>query len=110
MPSMDEATKTAIVDQLNELIIDLIPDATMRPMYGGTVIEMIKNDPKSRIGGVFIYADYVSLELSNGASFSDPDAVLEGKGKFRRHVKLRALDDLIKKDCKGLLRQASSLP
>lgn len=103
---MNKAIETEIVEKLNVIIIDLDPDVTFRTMYGGTVIELKKNDPKSRVGGIYTYTDYVSLELSNGVSLSDPKRVLEGKGKLRRHVKLRGLDDIKKKYCGELLRQA----
>ena len=53
-----------------------------------------------------IAALYVSLELANGISFDDPNDVLEGSGKLRRHVKLRNLGDLDAKCCQAFLMQA----
>lgn len=103
---MDDALKAQITEQLFELVAELAPDATLRAMYGGTVIELIRDDPKSRVGGVYAYADYVSLELANGFEFDDPDRVLEGKGKKRRHVKLRSLADLDVKNSQEFLKQA----
>lgn len=107
---MDEATKAEIVERLNEIIVDLIPDVTFRSMYGGTVIELKKDDPKTRVGGIFVYASYVSLEFANGISFDDPERILEGKGKSRRHVKLHDFEDVKKKDCRSFLKQAILLP
>lgn len=95
-----------IIERLVELIITLAPDASTREMYGGTVIEMVAADPKTRVAGYFSYANHVSLEFSNGASFTDPDGVLEGKGARRRHVKLREIGDIESTDCAGFLRQA----
>lgn len=103
---MDEAAKTQIVQSLFEIIIDLAPDANLRPMYGGTMIELVKGDPKSHVGGVFAYSNHVSLELSNGSTFDDPAGHLEGAGKFRRQVKLRSIADITNKDCAGFLAQA----
>lgn len=97
---MDEAIKLHIVDQLKELVIKLVPDANMREMYGGLVIELETDVPKSRVGGIYVYPDYVSLELAKGISFDDPNDVLEGSGKLRRHVKLRNLGDLDVANCK----------
>jgi len=37
-PDMDDKTKGRIIETLTELIVDLAPDANLRPMYGGTVI------------------------------------------------------------------------
>ncbi len=103
---MDEAIKTHIVDQITEMMIRLAPDANLRAMYGGTVFELINDDPKSRIGGVYVYKDYVSLEFAKGASFDDQGGVLEGSGKLRRHVKLRSLAQIGTAGCEDFLNQA----
>jgi hypothetical protein len=106
---MDDAVKVMIIDSLEELTIELAPDANLRPMYGGTVIELETDNPKSRIGGFYVYADYVSFEFAKGVQFEDPTGVLEGTGKFRRHVKLRGADDIKTKTCKRFLDQAVTL-
>jgi len=106
---MNDATKAEIMGNLEEIIIELAPDANLPPMYGGNVIELEKDNPKSRIGGFYAYAEYVSLEFANGVQFDDPDGVLEGTGKFRRHVKLRCNDDIEAKACKCFLEQALAL-
>ena len=106
---MDDATKTKIIDSLEEMTIDLAPDANLRPMYGGTVVELETDNPKSRIGGFYVYADYVSFEFANGVQIEDPDGVLEGTGKLRRHVNLRSADDVKNKTCKRFLVQAVAL-
>ncbi len=103
---MDDHTKAQIVEMLRELVIDMAPDADFRPMYGGTIIELVKDDPKSRIGGFYAYADYVSFEFAKGHSFLDPRSVLEGSGKFRRHVKLYDHNDIETKGCGSFLQQA----
>jgi len=106
---MDDATKAMITDSLEEMIIELLPHANLRPMYGGTVVELEIDNPKSRIGGFYVYADYVSFEFANGAKFEDPDGVLEGNGKLRRHIKFRSAEDIPTKTCEGFLSQAVAL-
>mgnify|MGYP000686987927 CR=1 FL=1 len=106
---MDDTAKSEITARLTELVIDLVPDATLRAMYGGTVIELVKADPKSRIGGFYPYADYVSVEFAKGVVFNDTDGVLEGSGKLRRHVKLRTIGDIEAKGCRDLLQQAVAI-
>ncbi|MFK7902297.1 MAG: DUF1801 domain-containing protein [Nitratireductor sp.] len=103
---MDEAIKTQILEKLNELVARISPDANTRSMYGGIIIELVSDDPKSRIGGFFVYADYVSFEFAKGVLFEDEGAHLEGAGKLRRHLKFRALEDVEAKDCAGFLQQA----
>lgn len=44
--------------------------------------------------GVFAYRAHVSVEFGDGARIDDPFGHLEGSGKGRRHVKLRAVDDI----------------
>ena len=106
---MDEATKAKIINNLKKMTIELAPDANLRSMYGGTVVELATGDPKSRIGGFYGYADYVSFEFANGVQFEDPDGILEGAGKSRRHVKLRSADDVKAKSCQRFLDQALAL-
>jgi hypothetical protein len=105
---MAEAIKTQIVDLIKELLLDLASDIGLRPMYGGTVIELKAGDSKSRVGGIYVYADHVSLEFTKGGSLDDPKSVLEGTGKLRRHLKLRTLQDIHTKDCRSFLKQAIS--
>ncbi len=45
-------------------------------------------------GGVYVYRQHVSVELSCGASIADSFGHLEGAGKGRRHIKLRSIDDI----------------
>jgi hypothetical protein len=101
-----ETAKKEIADRIIDAVAELAPDATFRSMYGGTVIEMQKDNPKSRIGGVFVYADYVSLEFTKGAFLDDPNRVLEGSGKMRRHIKLQSVDHILAKGCLTLFEQA----
>lgn len=48
----------------------------------------------------------MSFEFSHGAGFADLHEHLEGKGKARRHVKLRDVGDIAGKDVAGFLAQA----
>lgn len=103
---MDDAIKVQITDNLVNILLELCPDFTSVPMYGGTIIELVKGEANTRIGGFFVYKNHVSLEFSEGISLNDPKQFLEGSGKARRHIKLRSLDDIKVKDCQFLLRQA----
>ena len=102
------STQDDIVATLTELVIETLPDATMREMYGGTVIELVKDTPKSRIGGFYAYADHVSLELAEGKFLDDPGGLLEGSGKARRHVKLYGVEDVTGRNCAGFLVAAAA--
>ncbi|HET6828731.1 MAG TPA: DUF1801 domain-containing protein [Ramlibacter sp.] len=59
-----------------------------------------------QFGGVFAYRQHVSVEFSHGASIRDPYGHLEGAGKGRRHVKLKAGDDIASKHLADYLKLA----
>ena len=56
--------------------------------------------------GIFSYAKHISLEFSEGASLPDKHKVLEGEGKFRRHIKLLSIDDIAAKHVRDYLALA----
>ena len=76
------------------------------PKYGGEVLAHDPDSDKKFVGGIYVYKDHVSLEFSQGASFDDPDARLEGKGKNRRHLKLMTVEDVMGKGAEEFLKQA----
>jgi hypothetical protein len=57
--------------------------------YGGILFAV-----EQAFCGVFAYANHVSLEFGEGASLLDQFNVLEGKGKFRRHIKLTSIEEI----------------
>lgn len=58
------------------------------------------------ISGVFAYENHITIEFSRGYLMKDPDAVLEGKGKYRRHLKIRIHEDIKNKDVAFFVKQA----
>jgi hypothetical protein len=58
------------------------------------------------IGGIFPYKQHVSIEFSEGADFTDPSKLLEGKGKRRRHLKIHGREDIEKKATIYFIEQA----
>lgn len=101
--------KADIVGRLNGLVQDAAPSANLKSMYGGTVIELEADNPKSRIAGFYVYDTHVSFEFANGHTFHDPTGLLEGSGKRRRHVKLHSCADIETKRCRDFLLQAVSV-
>ena len=106
---MSDPSIDAIRTELLELVAQVLPQASLREMYGGMVIELESGNPKSRIGGLFAYEAHGSLEFTHGSELPDPGGVLEGTGKNRRHIKLNMLSDVGAKDCAGFLRAATGL-
>lgn len=63
-----------------------------------------ENDPVS-----YVYAseDHVQFGFFGGSALDDPKGLLEGEGKFVRHIKLRKTSDMDERTFKALLRQAA---
>lgn len=70
----------------------LFPNALETLKYGGLQYAM-----PLPFCGIYAYSQHVSVELSQGATIADPFSLLEGKGKYRRHLKLYALQDITDK-------------
>ena len=71
-------------------------------MYGGIMITLEED-----VGGLFSYKNHVSFEFSQGHAFDDPYQLLEGKGQFRGHLKLRSMTDIDEKKINYYLKQMS---
>ena len=72
-----DVEKHKILEKLRDLIFDNYPDMNERMQYGG-ILFSIQED----VAGLFAYSHHVSLEFGNGATFNDPNNILEGKGKI----------------------------
>ncbi len=106
---MDETTQAAIIDALEEMVAEVAPELHGRRMYGGQMLEREAGVAATAVGGYFGYKAHVSFEFSHGARLSDPDRLLEGSGKARRHLKLRSVADIRAKGCADFLAQAVAL-
>ena len=57
----------------------------------------------------YVYSDtgYVQFGFFRGSSLEDPKGLLEGKGAYVRHIKVRRLSDIDERAFALLLRQAA---
>lgn len=60
-----------------------------RMMYGGIMFSLAED-----LGGIFIYKNHISFEFGHGVEFDDPDGLLQGGGKYRRHLKIKSTRDV----------------
>lgn len=93
-----------LVQALRKIIHGLDASITEEVKYGGFLFSAEKP-----FCGVFSYAKHVSLEFGEGASLSDKFKVLEGEGKFRRHIKLTSASDITGKHVREYLALALKL-
>ena len=97
-------TQFEMVTSIRDLFLNANSDLVDDIKYGGLVFNL----SGSLIGGIYTYKEHISIEFSNGASFSDPDSILEGKGKKRRHLKIHSSEDIFQKDAAFFIGQASN--
>ena len=95
-----------ITSELDNIIRDVYPDAGRRGMYGGVVFEKEAGNHSTMVCGHFVYKQHVSLEFSKGYLLEDPAGVLEGSGKYRRHIKLTDVTDIEDKQVRAMLERA----
>ena len=95
-----------ITSELDEIIEDVCPGVGRRPMYGGIVFEKEAGKHSTMVCGHFIHKQHVSLEFTHGAELDDPDGILEGKGKYRRHIKLKDPSDIVARDVRSFIEQS----
>lgn len=97
-------TKYQILQKLRSIVFGIYPKTNERIMYGGILFSLNED-----YGGVFVYENHVSFEFSNGYKFEDPKNLLEGKGKYRRHLKFKSLEDIAANDVKFFVNQAVNI-
>ena len=85
--------KHDIILACRKLVLDTNADVDERIMYGGIMFGLKEDD----FGGLFVSKNHVSFEFTQGVELDDPMGILEGAGKFRRHIKLKTIDDVEQK-------------
>jgi hypothetical protein len=61
---------------------------------------------KAPVAYLYSAPDYVQFGFFRGSELDDPDGLLEGDGKFVRHIKVRKRADIDERAFEALLRQA----
>ena len=90
-----------LVQSLRKLILSVGRDISEEVKYGG-----ILYSAGSSFCGIFSYAQHVSIEFSKGVALPDRHKVLEGDGKFRRHIKIRTADEILSKKVREYIIKA----
>jgi len=62
---------------------------------------------KAPVAYVYSDTDHVQFGFFRGSSLKDPQHLLQGKGQYVRHVKVRKVADIDEKAFGALLRQAA---
>ena len=96
---------SGIIHQVRERVLAIAPDCEEKVMYGG----LIYATPGRMFCGLFLRKQHVSVEFDLGYLLEDENGLLEGGGKYRRHLKLRDLDDINAKQVEHFIRQSIDL-
>ena len=91
-----------ILKKLRDLTFENYPNLTERIIYGGIMFSIDSED----FGGIFLYKNHISYEFGNGYLIEDSKGILEGKGKYRRHIKIRVIEDISNKNINLFIKQA----
>lgn len=94
----------AIVQTVRAVVRDVAPATSEKMMYGGILFSA-----PAQFCGVFAYSAHVTMEFGQGAELDDPHRALEGRGKFRRHIRLQAIADIASKHLKDYVAQAFAM-
>ena len=97
-----DAEKSDILIEIRQIIFDFFSKTDERIMYGGVVFFL--ND--EMFSGLFLNKKHVTLEFSKGFQMKDPHDYLEGRGKYRRHLKFRTVEDIVNNDVRFFVQQA----
>ena len=95
-----DSQKHTILQKSREIVFAENKNVTERIMYGGIMFTSSKD-----FGGIFVSKNHVSFEFSQGFQFNDPQSLLEGTGKFRRHLKLKSVADISEKNLSFFVKQ-----
>lgn len=97
--------KFELLAELREIVLEAYPKTAEKIMYGGIMFSLNSDD----FSGLFVRKKHISLEFGNGFSMTDPNQILEGSGKFRRHLKIRSKGDISTKQVAFFVKQAIAL-
>ena len=106
---MNDTEKQIISQMLEELILLAAPDAEAVSKYGGVLYTVRPDEKEGQFCGIFTFTNHVQLTFANGTRLQDPEGVLLGGGKYRRHLNFRSPDEIDSRVLLPLIRESASL-
>ncbi len=99
---MIDTDRFETVIEVRKIIFNTFPNISETIMYGGIIFFF----DAEMFSGLFVNENHITLEFSRGYLMKDPDKRLEGKGKYRRHLKIRINEDIADKKVAVFVKQA----
>lgn len=106
---MNDTEKKIITQMIDELILKAVPKAQTVAKYGGVLYTTKPDEKEGQFCGTFTFKNHVQLSFANGAELTDPTQVLQGNGKYRRHINFLSPDDIDSKVLLALIKQSEKL-
>jgi|TARA_R100000027_G_scaffold34389_1_gene25229 hypothetical protein len=97
-----DSNKSNMLILIRDIILNAFPKTKEKIMYGGLVFFL----HDEMFSGLFLNKNHVTLEFSKGYLMEDPKKILEGKGKYRRHLKILTSEDILNKEVSFFVKQA----
>ena len=94
-----------IIRSLREMILKIAPESVEKVMYGGIIF--YKTD--RMFSGLFLRKKHISVEFDLGYLLKDENNHLEGKGKFRRHLKIHNKEEVKIKMVEKFVKESLNL-
>lgn len=108
---MDDNTldMAALADELEAFILESVPECETVQKYGGSLFTLKPDEKEGQFCGLFIHKQHVQISFSRGAELKDPNGLLLGSGKRRRHINYSVLEQVNFTELRKLLKRASQL-
>jgi len=85
-------------------VLEIAPKSEEKMMYGGIVFISDR-----MFCGIFLRKKYVTVEFDRGYEMNNTQKHLEGRGKYRRHLKIYTKEDIKKKKAKDYILESYNL-
>ena len=95
--------KYELLIELRNIVLEVFPMVSETFKYGGIMFSLSDD-----FGGLFVSKNHVSFELTYGYKLTSK-LKLEGRGKYRRHLKVKVLSDALENHIKALLAQIGTI-
>ena len=79
-----------IIRFIRNTVFYIAPSSQEKVMYGGIIFTM----PDRMFCGLFLRKNHVSVEFDLGYLLNDTGKLLEGSGKYRRHLKIHDKNEI----------------
>ena len=91
-----------IMRSLRKMVRKIAPHSEEKIMYGGIIYSI----PERMFCGLFLRKNHISVEFDLGYLLNDDDKYLEGKGKYRRHLKIHNEEEIIIKKVEKFIKES----